>query len=532
MAVPGRKVSPGPLAGRGPVGGWRLSGVGAPAGKGGAAAPVRVRFAPSPTGSLHVGGARTALFNWLFARRHGGAFVLRIEDTDVERSREEASGWITAALSWLGLDWDEGPGRAGPYGPYFQSQRIELYRRAAQDLLERGLAYPCFCTPEELAERRDEARRMGLALRYDGRCRGLGPGERRRLEAEGRPHAVRLRVPQTGSTVVDDLIRGRVGFDHSTLDDFVLLKSDGMPTYNFACVVDDLAMRISHVIRAEEHLSNTPKQLLLYEALGQSPPLFAHVPMILAPDRSKLSKRHGATSVEEFREQGFLPQALVNYLALLGWSPPEAEEGRELFTLAELAERFSLDRVVRTAAVYDVGKLTWFNSHYLRQLDPARALELALPFFVREGLVPPDPPPEVRQRVAQAVELLRPRVRTLAEMARAGAFFFRPVTEYDREGWEKWLERPGAVELLEKARERVRSLEVFDPPAIEAAYRRLAADLGIPTPPLFHATRVAVTGSTVGPGLFDTMSLLGQRAVEERLAKAVQRLKEASGGGG
>ena len=303
---------------------------------------LRVRFAPSPTGSLHIGGARTALFNWLFARRQNGAFVLRIEDTDLERSTGESARGIVSGLRWLGLDWDEGPETGGAYGPYFQSQRLGLYTEAANRLLEQGLAYYCYCTQEELAERRQDAMRAGRAPRYDGRCRLLSREERVRLEREGRRPALRFHIPPDGVTVVPDAIRGEVVFSHEVLDDFIIMKSNGLPAYNFACVVDDASMKISHVLRAEEHLSNTPRQILIYRALGEPLPVFAHLTMILAPDRSKLSKRHGATSVQEFCEQGFLPEALLNYLALLGWSP-EGEE--EIMSLPEIVRQFSLERV-------------------------------------------------------------------------------------------------------------------------------------------------------------------------------------------
>ncbi|MDI3299684.1 MAG: glutamate--tRNA ligase, partial [Bacillota bacterium] len=326
---------------------------------------VRVRFAPSPTGYLHLGGARTALFNWLFARHHGGSFILRIEDTDRQRSSEASVRAITEGLRWLGLDWDEGPEAGGAFGPYFQSQRQQGYRQAAASLLERGLAYPCYCTAEELELRRKQALAEGRAPRYDRRCLRLSAAERERLEREGRRPALRLLAPDEGVTVVHDLVRGDVEFENAAvMDDFVIMKSDGFPTYNFAAVVDDAAMRVTHVLRAEEHLSNTPKQLAVYRALGLEPPAFGHLPMILAPDRSKLSKRHGAIAVEEFRERGYLPEAMVNYLALLGWSPGDEEE---FFTREELVARFDLDRVGRQPAVYDVEKLTWMNAHYLRE---------------------------------------------------------------------------------------------------------------------------------------------------------------------
>ncbi|NLZ53812.1 MAG: glutamate--tRNA ligase, partial [Thermoanaerobacteraceae bacterium] len=303
---------------------------------------VRVRFAPSPTGSLHIGGARTALFNLLYARHNNGTFVLRIEDTDTERSTEESTSQIIRSLKWLGLDWDEGTEKGGDFGPYFQSERLELYKKEVERLLAEGKAYRCYCTPEELAQRREAALKAGKPPKYDGSCRNLTPEQIEKFEAEGRKYTIRLKMPQEGHTEVDDLIRGRVVFENSVLDDFIIVKSNGIPTYNFACVIDDNAMKITHVIRAEEHLSNTPKQIQAYIALGYDIPKFAHVPMILAPDRSKLSKRHGATSVEEFRDQGYLAKSIINYLTLLGWSPEGTEE---IFEMDKAVKEFTLERV-------------------------------------------------------------------------------------------------------------------------------------------------------------------------------------------
>ncbi len=493
-------------------------------------APVRVRFAPSPTGYLHLGGARTALFNWLFARHHGGTFVLRVEDTDRERSRPEHVQAIMDTLAWLGLDWDEGPDRGGPVGPYLQSERLALYRREAERLVADGRAYPCYCSPAELEERRRSAYVRGLPSRYDGRCARLTQAERARLEAEGRRPALRLRAPEGGQTVVEDLIRGRVTFDNDkTLDDFVILKSDGWPTYNFACAVDDAAMGITHVIRAEEHLSNTPRQLLLCRALGFPPPAFAHAPMILAPDRSKLSKRHGAVAVEEFRAGGYLPEAIVNYLALLGWSPGGE---REVMSLAEMVAAFSLERVGRTAAIYDVEKLTWMNAAYLRQADPDRLVELVLPRLEAAGfdVGAAKGGEERRAWVRRLVLATRERARTLADFPELLRYFFVAPDGYDPSGVAKHFGGE-AASRLRAAAETVQDVEPFTAEAVEAAYRRLAAALGIPAAKLIHPTRLALTGRTVGPGLFEIMELLGRRACRERLEAAVAFL-EASGGKG
>lgn len=482
---------------------------------------VRVRYAPSPTGALHIGGARTALFNWLFARHNGGAFVLRIEDTDLQRSREESAIEISEVLQWLGMDWDEGPGKDGPYGPYYQSLRLEIYHEHAHRLLERDLAYPCYCTPEELAERREKARSENRPPRYDGRCRDLDPTERRRLERQGRRFALRLKVPHEGATVVRDLIRGDVVFENSVFDDLVVMKSDGMPTYNFACVVDDALMRITHVIRGEEHLSNTPKQILLYEALGFPLPEFAHVPMILAPDRTKLSKRHGATSVEEFRDQGYLPEAVINYIALLGWSPPD---GDEIMSMSELVSKFSLEKVVKTAAIYDVGKLAWFNGHYLRGADLDRLVQQVLPFLRRKGY-----PVEVNNigpYLRRAIGLVRDRVRTLSELADAVSYFVDDGFQYDPKGAEKHFGSRDVARILACAKSALAPLEDFTPEEIERTYRELASRLGISSGQLFHPTRLAVTGRTVGPGLFDIMALIGRDAILRRLDRAISEIEK------
>ncbi|MGI9953361.1 glutamate--tRNA ligase [Moorellaceae bacterium AZ2] len=476
---------------------------------------VRVRFAPSPTGSLHIGGARTALFNWLFARRHKGAFILRIDDTDLERSSEESYREILSALQWLGLDWDE--------GPYLESERLELYRQAAEKLLAEDKAYLCYCTPEELAARRQEAQARGLAPMYDRRCRYLTPEERCRLEDEGRRPTIRLAVPDSGTTVVSDVIRGEVAFDNATIDDFIIVKSNGMPTYNFATVVDDHDMRITHVIRAEEHLSNTPKQVLVFQALGYELPVFAHVPMILAPDRSKLSKRHGATSVEEYREAGYLPEAIINYLALLGWSP-EGEE--EILPLEAIIRQFSLEKVSRNAAIYDTKKLTWINGHYLREGDLDRITRLAIPFLQAKGLLPDPLPEEDYPYVRAVVEAVRDRVKTLAEVAEAASYFFASVSQYEEKGVRKFFAQPGVIDLLQKAKERLQGLEPFTMETTEKAYRDLAAELNIPAGQLIHPTRLAVSGRTMGPGLFEILELLGKEKVIARLEQAISWIRQ------
>ncbi len=476
---------------------------------------VRVRFAPSPTGYLHIGGARTALFNWLFARLHGGSFILRIEDTDQERSTEASARAITDMLAWIGLDWDEGPGKGGPHGPYFQSERRELYRREAERLLAAGRAYPCYCTREELEARREEARRQGLPPRYDGRCRQLTVARRRDLEAAGRQPALRVVAPTEGSIVVDDLIRGAVTFENvKVMDDFIIMKSDGMPAYNFACVVDDARMRISHVIRAEEHLSNTPKQVVIYRALGYDLPRFAHVPMILAPDRSKLSKRHGAVACEEFRDAGYLPEAIVNYLALLGWSPGD---DREILSVEEIIRLFSLDRVNRTAAIYDVEKLTWMNAKYLHAMDLDELAGRVLPFLEAAGF---DTAGISRDWLKALLAVGRDRLRTLGELPDLLRYFFEAPEAYEEKGMRKYF-KPGVDALLAEAKAVLAAVDPFTVEAVEAAYRGLAERLGVGAGQLIHPTRLALTGRTIGPGLFDIIVLLGREESLRRLQTAI-----------
>jgi nondiscriminating glutamyl-tRNA synthetase len=478
---------------------------------------VRVRFAPSPTGSLHIGGARTALFNWLLARKRRGRFILRFEDTDRSRSTEEAARSLAETLRWLGLDWDEGPGVGGAYGPYRQTERAPLYRAAADRLLAEGKAYPCYCTPDELAARREAARREGRAPRYDGRCRHLTAAERAALEARGRVAAVRLRVPEQGRTVFRDLIYGELSFDNAELDDFVIMKSDGLPTYNFAVVVDDAHMRVTHVIRGEEHLSNTPKQLHVYAALGETPPAFAHVPMILAPDRSKLSKRHGAVAVEEFRAAGFLPEAVLNYCALLGWSPGE---DREILSRDELVERFDLSRVSRSAAIYDVRKMRWVNGEHLRRASPETLVEWCLPWLDGAGL----PAREAdRSWLARVLAAVQERVETLGEVPAAVEYFFRPPAGYDEAGVRKHF-GPGTADRLRLCAARLAALEDWSAGSAEAAYRALADEMGVKAAALIHPTRLALTGRTVGPSLFLIVELLGREETCRRLRQAADLL--------
>ncbi|MFQ6098403.1 MAG: glutamate--tRNA ligase [Armatimonadota bacterium] len=480
---------------------------------------VRVRFAPSPTGGLHVGGVRTALFNWLFARKHGGRFILRIEDTDEERSTLESLQAILEGFRWVGLVWDEGPDVGGPYEPYIQSQRTHIYDTYFEKLLADGNAYPCFCTPEELKQRRDAMARSGLAPKYDGKCRNLSDEQRARFRAEGRPSCLRFRMPQSGRTEFDDLVYGHMQFENVGLDDFVVRKTSGFPTYNFACVVDDALMQISHVIRGEQHLSNTPRQVRLLAALGLTPPTYVHVSHVLAPDGTKLSKRHGATDIDEFRRAGFLPEALLNFLALLGWSTGDEQE---LLSAEELTRRFSLERVSRSGAVFDVEKLRWMNGQYINSVSLTRLAEAAIPFLQERGLLEAELSDDRRAYVERVLELMRERLRTLEDLVTLAGFFFVEDVCYDEKAIEKWLSLEWVPDVLEQTAERLQALADFSADCIEPAIRGLAGDLGRKAAEIIHPTRAAVTGLTLGPGLFELLAVLGQDRVVARLRRAAE----------
>ncbi|MFB5191062.1 glutamate--tRNA ligase [Alicyclobacillus fastidiosus] len=484
---------------------------------------VRVRFAPSPTGALHIGGARTAYFNWLYARQHNGVFVLRIDDTDRARSTEASYEQILDSFRWLGIDWDEGPDVGGEFGPYRQSERMAIYEEQLARLREANRVYPCFCTQEELQAEREAAQQAGRAPRYSGKCRHLSTEEVASRMADGMPHVYRLRVQAEGETVVHDVIRGDVVFRNEEIDDFIVWKADGTPTYHFASCVDDAKMEITHIIRAEEHLSNTPRHVVLFTALGFDIPLFAHVPMILAPDRSKLSKRHGATSVSEYREQGILPEALVNYLLLLGFSPGE---DREVLTREEAVQVFSLEQVAKHAAVYDVKKLEWMNAQYYRAQSPDTVLEQVLPVLFARGWV--DEQETNRERVAwlrTAIEFVLTRSRNEADLIEGLRYYFEPVTRYDEKGVKKQFSDQEVPLRLRKVAERLNVVAPFATSRVETAFRALIDELGVKGGQLIHPTRLALTGITVGPGLFDIMVLLGRDECVSRLRAAADLIE-------
>jgi glutamyl-tRNA synthetase len=486
---------------------------------------VRVRFAPSPTGYLHVGGARTALFNWLFARRHGGTFVLRIEDTDAERSSADMVEGILDGLRWLGLDWDEGPLVGGPRGPYFQSERLDLHRAAAGRLVASGRAYYCYCSPDELKAKREAAEREGGAWRYDRTCCSLTAEAIAINERAGKPRAVRFLVPD-GGVAFDDLVHGRIEVDGRQLEDFVLLRSDGQPTYQLSVVVDDVEMRISHVVRGDDHISNTPKQILLYRALDAPVPAFAHVPLILGPDKKRLSKRHGATSVMEYARQGYVPEAMVNFLALLGWSPGSSDQ--ELFSRDELIAVFDLGGISGGNAVFNPEKLEWFSQQHLMRLAPDELVRRLRPSFETAGLWDDRYTGDKHAWFFAVLELLRPRVKKLQDFVEVGRFFFVDLPDYDPPAVDKHL-RGGVVdEPLIAFQTALAALPTFDPVSTEAALRTVADATGVKAATLIHAVRVAVTGRSASPGLFDVLALVGRDRTLARLQAALELISAPS----
>ena len=475
----------------------------------------RVRFAPSPTGYLHVGGARTALFNWLFARRHRGVFILRIEDTDVERSSPEMVDGILDGLRWLGLDWDEGPLVGGPYAPYFQSERFDRHRAMAERLVAEGRAYYCYCTPEELKAKRDAAGPSadgGLGWRYDRTCCALTREEIAARERGGVSRAVRFKVPD-GSMAFEDLVHGPIEFDGAHIEDFVIVRSDGHPTYHLSVVSDDVEMAITHVVRGDDHISNTPKHILLYRALGAPVPQFAHVPLILGPDKKRLSKRHGATSVMEYANQGILPEAMMNFLVLLGWSPGAGD--RELFSKAELVDVFSLDGISGGNAVFNSEKLDWFNQQHMMRLAPDDLARRVRPSFQAFGVWDEAFLADRHAWFFAVLELLKPRVKRLGDFASQGRFFFVDAIEYDAAAVDKHLR--GMAEHLVALDAAFAGLARFDAVSTEASLRLVAETRGVKAASLIHASRVAVTGKTVSPGLFEVLALLGRPRVHDRM---------------
>ncbi|MFW6113397.1 MAG: glutamate--tRNA ligase [Actinomycetota bacterium] len=483
---------------------------------------LRLRFAPSPTGYLHVGGARTALYNWLMARGSGGTFILRIEDTDISRSTEEAIEAIVEDMKWLGLDWDEGPEVGGVHFPYRQTGRYALYEGAVRRLLEEGKAYRCFCLPQELAERRERALAEGRSPMYDRRCLELSPEEIRHRREEGGPFAVRFKVP-AGDICFQDLIKGEIGFVNSEIEDFVLLRNDGSPTYNLAVVVDDLEMHITHVVRGDDHISNTPKQILLHRALGQEPPAFAHLPMIVAQDGKPLSKRHGDVAVGRFREMGYLPEAMINFLALLGWS---LDDSTTIIDRRTLIDNFSLERVGLKPAVWDADKLLWMNAQYIMSLSDQELAGCVFGLLARKDVVSVEDP-SARARLVKAAPLVRERMKVINDALPLLTFLFQEVEV--KEDSLKLIKGKEAETVLRETGKRLMEVKRFEEDEIEGTLRAMAEELELKPRKAFQPVRVAITGSKVSPPRFESIELLGREKTMQRLARALEMAREKGG---
>lgn len=482
---------------------------------------MRVRFAPSPTGPFHIGGARSALFNWLLARKTGGSFILRIEDTDQERSSRESEENIKDALRWLGLDWDEGIDVGGPYGPYRQTERLSMYAIYTERLVSEGKAYRCFCTEEELDAERQGQMAKGQTPQYMGRCRHLSQADEDQLRTAGRKCTIRFRVPDNQTITFRDAVRGTVSFESSGIGDFVIVKSDGLPVYNYAVVLDDALMQVTHVIRAEEHLSNTPRQILLYQALGLPLPEFGHISLILGKDRTKMSKRHGATSVEQYRALGYLPDAVVNFLALLGWSPVGEQE---IFNREELIQLFSLDHVAKNPAVFDIDKLNWINSQYLKRLDIIALTDMALPHLRDEGLIKEHVSPDELAWLRQVVEAVREHISFLAQIPEHARVFFEDEFEMETEEAAECLRDADVPKVMELFRLKLLALPVLDSVAIQGLLKEVGKELKLVGKKVFMPIRVALTGKMHGPELIALIPLLGSQRVLARADRSMARV--------
>jgi len=474
----------------------------------------RLRFAPSPTGDLHVGGARAALFNWLYARKTGGKFLLRIEDTDTGRSSEEALASILDSLRWLGLDWDE--------EPVFQSRRGDLYRGAVTSLLETGAAYRCFCTKEELEAEREKAVREKLDYHYSGKCRSLSEKDVADRLSDGMPFTVRFRVP-AGETSWDDLVHGATSFNNGEFGDFIIAREDGSPVYLLGVAVDDADMDITLVMRGDDHISNTPRQVMIMRALGHGIPRFAHLPQVLGQDKKKLSKRHGAASVMEYRRMGFLPESVVNFLALLGWNPGD---DREKMSVNELIDAFSIENISKKSSVFDMRKLEWLNGQYLHELEPDDILELVMPLFVEAGYVAEGDLGTKRAYISGVISLLRERCRLLPEFVEQSGYFFTDPDSYDEKGVKKHFKNVEVADRLDTLADRFAALDDFTVDSTEHATRKLSEELEIGAGKLIHPTRLAVTGVTFGPGLFELLALIGKERVVGRMKRAAAYVRE------
>ncbi len=483
---------------------------------------IRLRFAPSPTGYLHIGGARTALFNWLYARHYKGTFILRIEDTDQVRSTEEAVNVILEGMKWLGLDWDEGPGKGGEYGPYFQMQRLPLYQEYAETLLKDKKAYYCYCTKEELAESREKQAKEDKLPKYDRHCLNLSNEKKRKYEKEGRKPSIRLKIPSK-KIVFNDLLRGEVSFEGELLSDFVIIKSDGIPTYNYAVVIDDALMKITHVMRGDDHISNTPKQILIYEALGFTLPKFAHIPMIMGSDHTRLSKRHGATSVMEYKTMGYIPEAVVNYIAHLGWS---SGDEREIFSSEELIKEFSLDKISKHAAIFSMDKLNWFNGEYLKKMPVDSLAEILTPYLKEVNYITEKDLSKLKlEWIKEVIKLMQGRFKNFSQFIDYADYFFVDKINIETQAFKSILVKKNIPNILQILRRKLSSLKSWDERTIENAVREVASSLQIKGGQIIHPTRVALTGKKIGPGLFEVAVVLGKENTIKRLEEAVYKIK-------
>lgn len=484
---------------------------------------VRVRFAPSPTGYLHIGLARTALYNWLFSKKYNGRFILRIEDTDELRSTKESVLTILESLSWLGLEWAEGPlfceefetKQVGDYGPYFQMQRLNLYKKFAEELLQKNMAYYCYCSPEELEESRKRQISLKKPPKYEGKCRNLTPEERNKKEKEGRAPTIRFKMPKEGTTKFFDLIRDKIEFENKELEDFIIMKANGTPTYNFAVVIDDHLMEITHVIRGDDHISNTPKQIQLYNAFGWQMPKFAHLPMILGPDGTKLSKRHGATSVLEYRKMGYLPEALRNYLVLLGWS---TEDSQQIFEKEEIVEKFSIERCSKSPAIFDPQKLLWMNSMYIKKMSVSEFAKRSLEFLDSQNYE--------LSYIEKVLGLEKEKIKTLSDIPSLIDFFLKDDIVYETSAIDRIIKKGNPEKILEEIKTVFENESNFESNNLEKITREYANKNNLSTPMVFHPIRVAVSGRMEGPSLFDMLEVLGKERVIKRIELMIKKLNE------
>lgn len=483
---------------------------------------VRVRFAPSPTGPFHIGGARSALFNWLIAKKEQGTLVLRIEDTDRERSTKESEENIKEALRWLGITWDEGIDVGGEHGPYRQTERLHIYEEYTKKLLESGQAYECYCTDEEIEAERQALKEAGKMPIYGGHCRHLTEEQKAQYRAEGRKPTIRFHVPENQEIVVDDMVRGRVTFDSNGVGDFVIVKSDGIPVYNYAVVIDDATMGITHVIRAEEHLSNTPRQVVLYEALGLATPRFGHVSLILGKDRTKMSKRHGATSVDQYRKLGYLPEAIVNFLALLGWSPTGEEE---ILSAEELIEQFSMERVAKNPAVFDIDKLNWINAQYMKKADPAMITDLAIPHLVEAGYITADIDGEEKAKLVEFTAAVQDHLSYAAQLTELADLYFNDAFDVTDEEMKEVLADETVPAVTELFAKKLNEAEVVDFQTVKAIFKAVGKELKVGGKKVFMPLRIVTTGQMHGPDLAKIIPIIGRERILARMTRTLDGLK-------